>query len=189
MKILFQEETTETFTTYIWMDVVSSVSAVLFRSWFRKGSLLMFGVFGRGVFSLCDVVCQIFRDRTALPPLPPSWFLGSSGNFEISFSNFFHLNFFFHLQICFSHFHFCVYFWMFHAILSGWSKARHNASKHSSLDSSLFVHVVRAGRGEFVGMGFCCNSAPCSLQTQVTKGNLTEMTQDIRRVRNQCAAL
>ena len=71
-----------------------------------------------------------------------------------------------------SHFHFFMYFWMFHAILSaqkifspkffssmscGWSKAQHNATKHSSFFSDVssnenkisFLHVSGAavGRG------------------------------------------
>ena len=49
---------------------------------------------------------------------------------------------FFHLHKIFSHVHFFMHFWMFHAILSGWRKARHNAARHSSFSFLLFSPCV-----------------------------------------------
>ncbi len=69
--------------------------------------------------SVCQVVCLSVRGRT--PPPPHPWFLGSLGIFkQLSFSDFFFSKFFFTQNF------------------SGWSKARHNASKHSSLSLILF---------------------------------------------------
>ena len=53
--------------------------------------------------------------------------------FRFFFSHFFSPNFFLYIQKNFSYFHFFMYFWMFHATPSGWSKVRHNPTKHSSL--------------------------------------------------------
>ena len=70
------------------------------------------------------------------PPPPETWFLGSSGNC-MQLLGFFC---FFHLQKSSCHFHFFMHFWMFHAILSGCSKPRHNATKHSTF---IYMHTTQ----------------------------------------------
>ena len=114
--------------------------------------------------SVCPVVCLSLHGRT--PPCPlETWFLGSWGNFCLW--NFFFSKFFFHLHQYFPTFTFkCISgcfmpswvlnkifpanFFFFTQNLSsmscGWSKARHNATKHPCFTLLVFCCLLSAGQ-------------------------------------------
>ena len=95
--------------------------------------------------SLCNVSCLF----SCLCPPKKKQNMISKWLGQILSNLFFVCVWFFFSPKIFSHFHIFMHFWMFHAILSGWSKPRHNATKHSSLPTLLAKRTFHTTLCEF----------------------------------------